>query len=103
MKLVKAMSVLLFFAGSTRAFADTLIEAVPTGWRLQNYIGGTVTVYYTGTSCVSGSIQLPASATADEKNRFYSLVLAAKVAGKTVGIFYETTSGNCQITSFYAA
>jgi hypothetical protein len=44
---------------------------------------------------------MPPSATADEKNRFVAMVTTAKAAGKYMGVFYETVSGNCQITSFY--
>lgn len=86
------------FAGSV-AFADNNIEAVPTGWRLQDYGDGGVSAYYTGSTCPSGRITLPASALADTKNRFWTLVLSAKVTGKVVGIYYDPST--CNITSFY--
>jgi hypothetical protein len=76
---------------------------VPTGWRLQNYVGGAVSLYYTSSPCGSGLLLLGAGASADEKNRLWSLVLTAKATNKSVGIFYETTSGSCNITSFYTA
>jgi hypothetical protein len=83
------------------AYADNEIYAAPTGWRLQVYIGGQVGAYFAGTSCFSGEIMMPPSATADEKNRFIAMVTTAKAAGKRMGVFYETASGSCQITSFY--
>lgn len=86
---------------ATPAYADALIEAVPTNWRLQNYVNSGVTAYFTGSSCISGGLSFGPSATSDDKNRFWSLIMTAKALGKTVGIYYETTSGLCQITSFY--
>lgn len=98
-KTVVALSVLC----ASPCFADANLEAVPTAWRLQQYVGSSVNAYYTGSPCTSGLLQLGGSVSADEKNRFWSLVLTAKATGKSVGIYYETTSGSCNITSFYTA
>lgn len=87
---------------SSPVYADLYVEAVPTNWKLQDYISGVVNAYYVGTSCYAGGVSFPASATIDDKNRFWALVLSAKSTGKPVGIYYETVTGNCQITSFYA-
>lgn len=104
------MKRLRFFSGATfilavltssPAYADNEIYVVPTGWRLQVYVGGQVAAYFAGTSCFSGQVLMPPSATADEKNRFVAMVTTAKAAGKYMGVFYETASGSCQITSFY--
>jgi hypothetical protein len=84
------------------AFADNSIEAIPTGWRLQNYISNTIQIAFTGSICINGSLNFSASATSEDKNRFWSLILTAKATGKAVGVFYETVSWNCNITSFYA-
>jgi hypothetical protein len=96
-----AVAALLLAIGSP-VYADNNIEAVPTGWRLQNYVSNGVNIYFTGSSCVYGGLSFSASATSDDKNRLWSMVLTAKATGKAVGIFYETVSGNCNITSFYA-
>jgi hypothetical protein len=93
--------VFLLLAGAP-AYADNQIEAVPTGWRLQNYVSNVVNIYFTGSACTSGALSLPANATSDDKNRLWSTILTAKATGRAVGIFYETVSGNCNITSFYA-
>jgi hypothetical protein len=104
------MKRLRFFSGaalilamliSSPAYADNEIYVVPTGWRLQVYVGGQVAAYFAGTSCFSGQVLMPPNATADEKNRFVAMVTTAKAAGKYMGVFYETASGSCQITSFY--
>jgi hypothetical protein len=105
-KRLKWTSALALFAATsflnTAAFADTEIQAVPTNWRLQNYIGGSgVVAWFTGSTCTNGALNFPSSATADDKNRFFSLILSAKISSKTVGVYYETVSGNCQITSFF--
>jgi hypothetical protein len=59
------------------ALADA-IEAVPTAWRLENYVGTTgVAAWYTGSTCTNGGLGFNASATVDDKNRFWSLVMTA--------------------------
>ena len=87
---------------SLPASADTEIYASPASWRLQNYIGGSgLVAWFTGSSCTIGLISFSSGATNDDRNRFASMVLSAKLSGKSMGVFYETTSGSCQITSFY--
>lgn len=79
-----------------------IIEAVPTAWRLENYVGATgVAAWYTGSPCTTGALSFNSSATADDKNRFWSLVMTAKVSGKPIGVAYTNVSGSCQIVSFY--
>ena len=85
------------------ALADTNIEAVPTGWRMQNYVPNDLVVYYTPATCLGGQLSFAPSATTEDKNRFFSLVLTAQATGRKIGVFYETVSGACQITSFYPA
>ncbi|MDV6331303.1 hypothetical protein [Asticcacaulis sp. 201] len=87
----------------TSAVAQTtsLVEAVPSKWRLQNYIGGNVRVYFTGSTCDYGNITMPASSTAEELNRFYSTVMTAKATSKTMGIYYIYDGSSCFVTSFY--
>jgi len=87
---------------STTAKADNEIYVVPSGWRLQNYMGGSgLVAWFTGSTCTNGLLSFSSTATADDRNRFFSAVLSAKLSGKSVGVFYETASGSCQITSFY--
>lgn len=77
------------------------LYAVPTAWRLENYIGGIVAVYYSNSSCANGALIFTSSATADDKNRFWSLVMTAKVANKPIGINYSVVGEQCQISSFF--
>ncbi|KRA63874.1 hypothetical protein ASD79_21520 [Caulobacter sp. Root655] len=83
------------------ALADNYFEAVPTGWKMQNYVPNNLITYYTGTACYAGQISFGPNATNEDKNRFYSLVLTAQTTGKKIGVFYETVSGSCQISSFF--
>lgn len=78
------------------------IEAVPTGWRLENYIASqSVVLWFTGASdCTMG--KLTAVMSQDDYNRLWSLVITAKATGKPVGIFYNASDGVCTIGSFYA-
>ncbi|MCW2404409.1 hypothetical protein M2336_001038 [Sphingobium sp. B1D7B] len=87
---------------ATPALAEVEITAVPTGWRLQNYTGGPgLVAWFTGSNCINGLLSFSSHATSDDKNRFFSLVLTAKVSGKAISVFYEPDSGNCYIQSFY--
>jgi hypothetical protein len=83
------------------ARADTMIEAVPTAWRLQDYLDGAVITWYTGSSCFQGQLILPATVSADSRNRYWAIITTAKVAGKAVGVYFVNNSGTCTITNFY--
>ena len=98
--LALAFSALTLFAAPA-AFADAFFEASPATWRLQNYVPNVLVAYYTPSTCASQVITFPSNATQDDRNRFYALVLSAQTTGKKVGVYYETVSGGCQITSFY--
>lgn len=92
---------LVALAPLSAAQAESL-DAVPTAWRLENYVGATgVAAWFTGSTCTNGGLGFNSSATADDKNRFWSLVMTAKVSGKPIGVIYTNISGSCQIASFY--
>ena len=86
---------------SQSAKADNMIYTVPTGWRLQNFVGSHVVAYYAGTSCFGGQVLMPSTSTDEEEDRFIAMVTTAKVTGRNMGVYYETSSGNCYITSFF--
>lgn len=91
----------LAIPGSAFATQATVVGS-PTSWRLQDYVGGPVSVYFTpATTCTNGGLSFSASAAAEEMSRFFSLVLTAKVSGAQIGIIYDNTT--CIISSFYAA
>lgn len=85
--------------GISRASTLSIME-VPTAWRLENYVGNSVVAWFTSATCTGGvsQIHFGADATTDDKNRFWSLVMTAKVTNKKVAIYYDSAS--CNIVSF---
>ena len=79
--------------------AQVFINAIPTNWRLENYPGDTVAAWYTGSSCPSGQLAL-VGFSANDKNRFFALILSAKIAGSKVIVSYDNTTSACTIVSF---
>ncbi|AXI01471.1 hypothetical protein [Aquirhabdus parva] len=78
--------------------APASILTVPSGWRLQNYTGGALVVWYTTAStCTTGKLTLPAG-NESQRNRFWALVLAAKTASRKVLVEYDDST--CVISSF---
>lgn len=78
------------------------LEVVPTAWRLQDYTDGAITIWYTGSTCTQGQLILPNTVNNDSKDRLWSLILTAKAASKSVGVFYHyEPSVGCLIDSFY--
>ena len=94
----KILPLLLFFLANF-AYADGF-TVVPTGWRLESYGASNVVLWYTPSSCSSGQIVLPGSATQAEHNRLYATVMTGKAAGLKVFINYTAASGVCTIISF---
>lgn len=80
--------------------AMAYITAVPTAWRLQNYVPASTVIWFAGTPCSNGMLTLPGTATVDDHSRLYATILSAKATGKAVFIFYDDASSSCQISSF---
>ncbi len=91
---------LLLLSPFTSNAADEQITGVPTNWILENSNGNTVNAYNTGTSCLSGRLRLHAGVTEEDKNRFWSTIMVAKVAGKSVTVWYDPDLDDCQLTRF---
>ncbi|WP_410209745.1 hypothetical protein [Aquirhabdus sp.] len=80
--------------------AIVTITAVPTGWRMANYMGdGALLVRNTGSTCATGKITMPTNNEA-QRNRFWALILAAKATSSTVVIEYDDSTTLCTIVSF---
>lgn len=67
-------------------------------WKLENYMGNSIVIWNTGSSCEGGSLTMPEGATTGDKNRLYATLTAAKASGVTMYIYYETA--DCKIISF---
>lgn len=77
------------------------VEAVPTNWRIQDYLNGSTEVYFTGSSCPAGALTLPASTPEASKDRFWSVVMTGKAAKLPVGVYYQVSNGQCVVINFY--
>ena len=102
-KSFRVMATALVLAAIPSPAVANSLEAVPTGWRLENYISNhTVKLWYTpATECTNGGIEV-GSMTQDDHNRLWSLILTSKIINRPVGIFYNVNAGNCTMISFYA-
>lgn len=87
-------------AGASSASAEEIMIESPTNWRLQNYVNNNVVIWFTNSGCPSGHLVFP-GATADDLNRLWSTVLAAKLGGRNIGVSFNKTGDSCQITSFW--
>jgi hypothetical protein len=102
--LKRVVAALAFLSGSMAmgpAHAVNL-TAVPMGWRLENYPGDAVVLWFTGApGCTNGRLALPASASKDDVNRLWSLILTAKIAQIPVALEYTGTGDHCLLSSFH--
>lgn len=101
MKVVFAiLTCCLFFLVSSAHAENVVLEEIPSNWRLENYVGGNIVVWWSSSSCQNGMMVLN-GATEGEENRFWSLVMAAKVASKKMGVVYDNATTSCTIHSFF--
>ena len=100
MRVASAMAALCVLLTGGPALADEA-AGVPTNWRMQDYTGGKIDLWYTGSTCGNGHLVLLASAPEGSKDRLWSLVLSAKLAHHSIGIFYHVENNDCVIDSFY--
>jgi hypothetical protein len=85
---------------SPLAAQEVQIAAVPTAWRVQNYVPQTVVLWFTGSTCANGQLTLPATAVKADSDRLYATVMMGKAAGKKVYVYYTANAGGCLINSF---
>jgi hypothetical protein len=95
-----AACALLATASLAQAQTTGPLSAVPTAWRVENYVPDNVALWFTGSSCASGQLIMPANATKADRDRLYATVMAGKAAGKPVFVYYTASGTNCTIVSF---
>ncbi|KCZ52374.1 hypothetical protein HY29_18025 [Hyphomonas beringensis] len=100
--LLLAISVWLAFPFLANAQVLTLIQDDPSDWLLENYINDNVVLWYTPSNCASGALNLPAGTSNEDRDRFWSLMLSAKLSGSEVQIYYYRydDARSCIISSF---
>lgn len=99
MKMLLAALAATVLVATPAAAAEGLLEGDPATWRLQNFVPNTVMAFFTGSPCSNGRLSFSTSATVQDKDRFFSMVLTARATGRKMGVYYDTTS--CEIYSFY--
>lgn len=91
----------MFFISQAASAAPVVLGPVaPTNWRLENYVSGALVAWSTGSSCAYGRVTVPASATTQEKNRFYASLIAAKTSNVKFFVVYDNANPECTISSF---
>jgi len=88
----------LALCANTSAMAGGF-EGVPTDWKLESYGTNGVVVWFAGTPCSNGQLNLPPTATVTDHNRFYATVMAAKLASAKMFVYYDDAK-NCAIISY---
>ena len=89
----------LFLISQTVFAANKVMTSVPTNWKMENYFGDQVIVFFSGSSCEHGKLSFPSLATISDKNRFWSLILSAKATKSEVFVIYKDDP-NCTLVSF---
>ena len=98
---IKGICAVALAATASVAGASTVMVGSPAAWRLQNYTTDSIEVYYTPATCSTGRLILSGSMTVSDKDRFWSLVLSAKLTGRDVGVVYDMVSSDCVVQSFF--
>jgi hypothetical protein len=101
MRKLLATSLLFACLGSAQG-AMTLVTNSPAVWRLENYAGQGVTMWFTSSPCPNGQISFAPSATQADFNRLWATVSIAKTTGRKMFLYYDNTNAptSCPIVSF---
>jgi hypothetical protein len=95
------LTLALIFQLSPTQAAERITAEIPTGWRLQNYAGGTIILWFTDTDtwCPGGKLEFRPGVPVDDKNRLWSTAMTAIVSNKKMYIYFDD-AGPCYINSF---
>ena len=97
-KMKKALAAMLLavLSMSPVSAVEQYVEAIPTTWQIRMFSGEFPVIYFAGPSC--GPLFFNNSATSVDKRVFVAMMTGAKLAGKTVFIYYD--DANCNILSW---
>lgn len=88
---------------SKTAYANSVpLNGSVQSWRIENYVSSQVVIWFSGSSCNTGALILPSTATTEDKNRLWATVLAAKLNNHNMFVFYDDSASpnSCVIISF---
>lgn len=91
---------LLALSSSASQAAATAVTNPPSAWRLEDYAGGGVVLWFTSSPCRNGLISLGPNASTGTQARFWATVSAAKLTGKKIFVYYDNETPNCNLISF---
>jgi hypothetical protein len=74
----------------------------PSAWRLENYVGSEVVLWFTSSPCANGQVTFNAPASQADVNRLWATVSIAKTTGRKMFLYYDNASApaRCPIVSF---
>jgi hypothetical protein len=102
--MMKHILALVILLSSASAFSDIRqLSTVPSLWKMENYFGDSLVVFFSGSMCEHGRLSFPSLATVADKNRFWSVLLAARTSKTTMFVRYDDTTNKCNIVSFGVA
>jgi hypothetical protein len=89
-------AVFLFWALPASAAEQFMSPWNISTWRIQNYVGDHIQLFYTGSGCgPASSLQLPAGASAEERERLWSTMSAAKLSNKRIFVYFDNAPATC--------
>lgn len=97
---IKKLAVAILVASSHSSLAHAAVVevfAVPTHWKLENYTGGSVAVWNTGSPC-NGWLGFSQNASSEDHSRLFAVILAAKAQDRPIFVRYDNVS--CELVSF---
>lgn len=86
-------------AATSFAHAETFNEP-PNSWILESYDSTGVVFNQTPATCLNGRIILPGTSSIADRNRLFSIVMAAKMSGGKISITYAVSGNSCIVTKF---
>lgn len=86
--------------GGVAHAANVLVVVNPSSWRIENYTGGNVVAWFTGSPCTNGQLTLASNATVQDHTRFYATVMSAKAANTKIFVQYDKDLPGCPLSSF---
>jgi hypothetical protein len=94
-----ASALALVAAGATNA-SQYSINMPATNWRMQNFTGNQVYLFFTGSACANGQLALPAGESADRQKLLAATILSSKATGYKMVIGYDMAGTTCTIADF---
>ncbi|MGA7436743.1 MAG: hypothetical protein WBW32_01295 [Luteibacter sp.] len=97
---VVAVSCLLALGTSASAMATAHIMVPANQILLQNQIGTTPVLFFAGSGCSNGHLNLDPTQSSDREKLLWATILSAKASGVNVSFDYDMNGDICYIRNF---